>query len=54
MLTIFRAHDLDNNKKLDGLELFAALDHDLRHEAEITGEEHSPKDTEGNHMDNMD
>ncbi|KFM65158.1 Multiple coagulation factor deficiency protein 2-like protein, partial [Stegodyphus mimosarum] len=36
----FAAHDYDSNKKLDGLELFAALGHDSKHENETHSETH--------------
>ncbi|GFY76605.1 uncharacterized protein TNIN_184341 [Trichonephila inaurata madagascariensis] len=44
----FAAHDYDNNKKLDGLELFTALGHDSQHEDESQSEkDHSaPEDIE--------
>ncbi|KAG8192708.1 hypothetical protein JTE90_009731 [Oedothorax gibbosus] len=35
----FEAHDYDGNRKLDGLELFAALGHDSNHSHEDAGEE---------------
>lgn len=43
----FAAHDQDNNKKLDGLELLTALEHDAKHEAEShDGEIMSTEDLE--------
>ncbi|XP_055940831.1 multiple coagulation factor deficiency protein 2 homolog isoform X1 [Argiope bruennichi] len=43
----FAAHDYDNNKKLDGLELYTALGHDSRHDNESHVEDHStPEDIE--------
>ncbi|GFV07713.1 uncharacterized protein TNCV_4942151 [Trichonephila clavipes] len=44
----FAAHDYDNNKKLDGLELFTALGHDSQHEDESQSEKDhtAPEDIE--------
>ncbi|GIY60392.1 uncharacterized protein CDAR_103771 [Caerostris darwini] len=42
----FAAHDYDNNKKLDGLELFTALGHDAPHKNGSHTEHQTPEDIE--------
>lgn len=43
----FAAHDYDNNNKLDGLELYTALGHEINHNhSDVDNNEHSLSDLE--------